>query len=735
MAQLQRPGWLGIAVASVQAVAILLVLAAISAQAALAERLPYTIAVHLSTNEPPATGPEEVETIREFITRRVEILNAAGGIGGHPIRIAFHDDTSIVARTIANVEQTLADPRLIAILGIWSSTRGAEVVDRIGHARVPFISEMSVETLFEAHPGVYTLTRSVADEQEVFKAFASDNFKRIAFVGRGDDLYTRAYHAHLAAAGDSSAPVETAWIDRDVAEDMQSAEAAIEAIRRARADLVLLSLGSKWGASFLERLSAAGIETPIFVALGSVNGLLAEKGGREYRGPIYEIAEGGIANLNNERLEQLMRRPDGLQARRKYSPYAIGYGARYADLVALLAEAARTAKADDPASVRKAIAAELAGLVEGRRVWRGWAQDWSFTRERASSERSLLVWRPAGEPSALLAPIQYVRSSGQITRVPVLYIHLDMVRIHRVDSNEKSFEAEFFFTTRSDREVPIGGIEFTNAYRGGANAAPLISIREVHQDRSGGFAAAGTRIYKVSGRFTFEPDLRKYPFDSQVFSISFQPARTSQAFFIQPPSEVVRRQDFQVDGWRVESHYVGTNELIIRSVAGPMSEERIIPYYNFNYTWVMKRQVIDYMLRVVVPLSFIIIVAYLAIFIPRSEFEAIIAIQVTALLSAIALYLALNQPSADDATLSDKIFVVAYATISVMIALSIFEVNERLSRSRGTMRLVHVMQTYLVPVAATALIGYVLLSASSEDPVSEVLRDAWKRVVANAMRG
>ena len=55
----------------------------------------------------------------------------------------------------------------------------------------------------------------------------------------------------------------------------------------------------------------------------------------------------------------------------------------------------------------------------------------------------------------------------------------------------------------------------------------------------------------------------------------------------------------------------------------------------------MKRQTTDYFLRVVVPLGFILIVAYLSIFIPRAHFEAIVTIQVTALLSAVALYLAL----------------------------------------------------------------------------------------------
>ena len=280
--------------------------------------------------------------------------------------------------------------------------------------------------------------------------------------------------------------------------------------------------------------------------------------------------------------------------------------------------------------------------------------------------------------------------------------------------------------------MPISAIEFTNAVRGPGSAAPLVNVREVHSDRGSGMVDGSARVYKVSGRFAFEPDLAKYPFDSQVFSISFQPASTDAAFVLQPPSENLRNQTFSVEGWRIESHYVGSNDRIIRSIGGPLNEERVIPYYNFNYTWVMKRQVVDYVLRVIVPLSFIMAVAYIANFIPRTEFESIVAIQVTALLSSIALYLALSQPQADGATLSDVIFVVAYAAISVMIALSVLEVNTTLSASRGVMRAVHVAQIYLVPVAALGLIAYVLLSAASNDGLVDAARRLWSRAVVAA---
>ncbi len=618
-------------------------------------------------------------------------------------------------------------PNLIAMIGIWNSTRGAGVVERIGQSGVPLISELSVETLFAAYPNIFTLTRSVRDEQDVFRSFAHDGYQKLAFVGAEDDLYTKAYYDQIRQLGTDAEVVSTLWLKGSLEENTEAVDRAVKEIKSSGAQLIFLSIGSKRGGPFLQRLSAEGIAIPVFIGLGSINGVAGPSAaGRDYPGTLYEIAEGGIANLNNERLEQLMRRPDSLPAGSQYSPYAVGYGARYADLVALIAEAAAGSPAPEPQSIRNHLSTEIARFTRGERVWRGWAQDWSFTKERASAEHSLLVWRPMGQIGSTLAPIQYVRSGGaDLNRVPVLYIHLNMVRIFHVDSSDKSFEAEFFFTLRSNRLVPIKEIEFTNAELSQETAQPLINIREVDQQGDAAKGEPVTRVYKVNGRFRFEPDLNKYPFDQQIFSISFQPAKISAPFFIQPPSEKLRNHPFSVDGWRIDNHYVGTNELIIRSIGGTTGEERVIPYYNFNYTWVMKRQVIDYVLRVIVPLTFILIVAYIAIFIPRSEFEAIMGIQVTSLLSAIALYFALNQPGADDATLSDIIFVMAYAAISSMIVLSVLEVNSTIATSGRALRIIHVIQVYLVPVVALATIGFVIAAASHDLSLREIFGRIW----------
>ncbi len=701
--------------------------AILSAQAQDRPARGYAIALHVSTSKAPATGPEEAYAIVTFVKQRVAAINAAGGIHGRPVELVIYDDKTEAERTVRNVADMLKRPNLIAMIGVWNSTRGSKVVARVGESGLPWISEMSVESLFAPYPNVYTLTHSVLDEQQVFKSFVADRFQRVAFVGNPNDLYTSDYYRYLADMPEGTQLVTTNWLKSAIADRPQAVEAVIADLKAASPDLLFLSIGSKQGAQLLARLAKAGINVPVFIALGSVNGVTAEQVAQSYRAALYEIAEGGIANLNNERLEQLMRRPGSLGRKHAYAPYSVGYGARYADLVSLIVVGARRSANPDAGSVRHAVAAHLAQLQEGRQVFRGTAQDWSFSNRRASSERSLIVWRPPGKSTSLLAPTQYVRRNGKIVQVPVLYMHLDMNRIDRIDSNDRSFEAEFFFTIRSDTYLSIGAIEFTNALRG-PMGQPLINIREVHVDPKDATQRSWSRIYKVNGRFAFDPDLRKYPFDNQVLSVSFQPSSTRAAFLIQPPADEIRNKAFSIDGWTMLSHYVGTSEQLIRSVEGATSEQRVLPYYNFNYTWVMRRQVIDYVLRVIVPLAFIMIVAYLANFIPNTQFESIIAIQVTALLSAIALYLALNQPAADDATLSDMIFVTTYATISVMIALSIFQVNPLLTRARFLRRLVKLVQIVVVPIVATVAMGQILASAYDFDSLSDALRAGFNQL-------
>ena len=83
------------------------------------------------------------------------------------------------------------------------------------------------------------------------------------------------------------------------------------------------------------------------------------------------------------------------------------------------------------------------------------------------------------------------------------------------------------------------------------------------------------------------------------------------------------------------------------------------------------------------------------------------AIQVTALLSAVALYISLPKVEADRATLSDRIFLFDYLMVSIMIAITILRINpfvETRRWMRGTLGISHIL---IIPLVVAAAAFYV----------------------------
>ena len=103
------------------------------------------------------------------------------------------------------------------------------------------------------------------------------------------------------------------------------------------------------------------------------------------------------------------------------------------------------------------------------------------------------------------------------------------------------------------------------------------------------------------------------------------------------------------------------------------------------------------------PLGFILIIAYLSIFISTHHFEAIVTIQVTALLSAVALYLAMPKLDANAETLSDRIFLFSYLMLSLIIAITIARVNKRVEPIDWLRRALGFLHIVVVPVMTAAV--------------------------------
>jgi Periplasmic binding protein len=703
-----------------------------------------SIAIFFSSRNDRCFDSGEVAAINHLAKAEQDRINASGGILRRRLELQFLDDKRAPDRAIANVKGALANPRTVAMIGLSGDRANAAfdaVGSDIGASGIPFLSDISVNSVFEKQGNVFTMRPSQDDERvPVMAAFIkARNIQRPAFVGLKGQLFSSSLGDGLKPAGNGvglAADHRLALQNNRL--DPEAIAAVVADLKQKDADLVILAIGSARTPAVLAAFVAAGLTPPLFVT-GRIETVL-EAGAPEYPGDIFQLAWENLPDVFSDRLrERIVRNglerwvfegakvpeapgwksgeckprpenvvPDVFDSR---NMLAIGRGTQYADMVALVAEALKTA---DPRANTTALRAHLLTQLKttyaaGRGAFRGSFENWSFRAgSRAADRTPFIVMRPNGLGASQLAPLQFVRlRTDKLRPIDTLYLDIDLIRTFRVDDNDKSFFADFYLSMRGNN-ASIDKIEFANGFLDPKTNDRQITIRKLHEAGPSDTYPEEMNIYLVSGKFTFEPRLATYPFDTQRFAINIQPKSSEAPFIIQPPPHSLRDKAVDTDGWVPKDQYVGYDEDFVPTIDAWTFRQNIVPFYKASFVWLMQRQTTDYYLRVVVPLAFILAVAYMSIFIPLSHFEAIVTIQVTALLSAVALYLALPKVDAGDGTtLSDRVFLFVYTAVSLMIVLSILRVSRPVTQSPWVRKSLGLMHTVVIPVLVAAMTLYV----------------------------
>ncbi len=397
--------------------------------------------------------------------------------------------------------------------------------------------------------------------------------------------------------------------------------------------------------------------------------------------------------------------------------------AAYVDMILLVkasVAAAKRAATDGNASVDRYRQAVLNALgktyVSGVGAFKGKFENWAFHRKsRTRAQTPFIVIFPTTSKRVQLQEKQFLRlrdhdlqSDGKpdgpytYKLLETIYVNIVLNRIYDVDNSAKTFRAKFELIIRQAPNISIKDIDFSNAVissdghgTGNNQRNRKIDIKKLNFETASSGYSPNLDVYRVSGQFRFEPDFRNYPFDRQFFSIDLQPHSNDKPFVIQPVPPQLRDAHANSDGWLLISQPV---LVVMRflTVPDPFTlGSSSAPYIGMRIGWVMARVTTDYRIRVIVPLSLILLVAYLSVFIPPAHFEAIVTIQVTSLLSAVALYLSLPHVYTDIETLSDRIFMYDYVLTSGMIFISIVRINARVWRfqwfSDGLLKTLHIV--------------------------------------------
>lgn len=699
----------------------------------------YSIKVFVSEPKDRCFSSGAVAAMKYFVGRRIAELNALPEFAGRRLRVDVYNDYRDNDTAVANVRKAIEDPTTLAMIGLSGSSRGKAVFDALGEEiakrNIPFITDQSVMAGLAPYPNAFTMRPSQESERTpVISRFLKDGkYLRPSFLGMEGNPASTELARLLRDSQSAEAPLvaEHAIPVEDGKPSMMDLKAAIQDIKAKDADIVLVMLGSTAMEEFLKEATAGQLRAQVFV-LSDGDRVFYSQAAKDFGSALYQLGWSTLPFVYNSRLRRQML--DDANARWLFADVknssaqgwqdgsckvppegipdnpldpvnlrALSRGASYGDMAGLVGEIARLsppelALADLRARVIEAMKTDYG---TGRGAYRGKFDDWSFhPLGRTASKSPLILVKGRGMDGKRLASRQYVKLRNDALReIKTIYMDVDVTRLFRIDDDEKSFFAEFFLTMNADSGVPVSSINFSNAFFDADEGGQKLTIQPLNEAEGGGIYPDDIRIYKISGKFMSRPDFWRYPFDTQLFSIEMKPKDGESAFIIQPPPAAMRDRVLQTDGWVLRDQYVGYDEDYIPVTDARSDSKSIVPFYKAEFGYIMQRQATDYYLRVVIPLIFILIVAFLSIFIPNDHFEAIVTIQVTALLSAVALYFSIPKVGTDSATVSDRIFLIDYLAVSIMIAISIARVNPIIRRLPGVdrfLKAVHVLGTPLL---------------------------------------
>ncbi|MFT3732873.1 MAG: ABC transporter substrate-binding protein [Hyphomicrobium sp.] len=717
-----------------------------------AQRPPVSVPIFFTSKSDDCYDSGIVAAIKRVATLSQNYINRTGGIAGRQIIINLYDDKRDPKLAAANLAAAISDPQTVAMVGMTNATRSKAAFEANGQAlkaaNIPFLSDISVAAIIADYPSVFTTRPSEDDERmPIITNFVKEmKFARVAFIGLQDnvasgnlgDSLKKYLGADAMVADHRLALTDDKLNPADVA-------AMVDDLKGKTPDLVFIAIGSDRIKDVLKQFKIAGYTPPMF-ATGRIEDLVS-KGGSFYPNDVYKLAWDGFPDVDSERLRDLLLttnnpdywifqgakndaapgwkdgtckvRDDDLppNALDTENMRALQTGMRYADMIRLIAEAARAAPpAANIQNLRDEIVEQLGTTyAAGRGMFKGRFGNWSFRpMSRAVARTPLIVVLPRGINHPQLAPMQFLHlRNDTMRRIDTLYADIDLIHADRIDDNDQTFLADFYISMNDRSGASIDQIEFSNAYLDPGSNSRQITIRPIHDGGKSDAYPDHMKIYQVTGKFLYSPNLRNYPFDTQRFSIDLQPKNGASAFIVQPPPKELRDKSVTVDGWDPKDQYVSYDEDFVRTVDAQTLEPSVVPFYKASFAWLMKRQTTDYFLRVVVPLGFILFIAYLSIFISTHHFEAIVTIQVTALLSAVALYLALPKLDANIETLSDRLFLFTYLVLSVIIAITIARVNRRIEPIGWLKKSLAFIHIALIPAMSAAMAYYVYQASIS----------------------
>ena len=258
-------------------------------------------------------------------------------------------------------------------------------------------------------------------------------------------------------------------------------------------------------------------------------------------------------------------------------------------------------------------------------------------------------------------------------------IGMHVVHLRSVDSRTESFYADLYlwvrFPASIDPQRAQDIIEKLEPVNGKFDSKDLTDDKVVGEERY--------VCYRVTGTFFFVPDLKKYPFDTQVLPITIENATLDRDDLIWVDDivsyektgadpkrwgvgESVMIPDYTLK--RVQRDVIQAN--YATTFGDPSRDPKGTHYSRFSLRASFEREYWSYAFKILIPLLIILMMAYLVFFLPPAQLDTAASVAMTALLSCMAYNVAVSQnmPEIGYLVLSDKFFIATYVLLLFTLA-------------------------------------------------------------------
>lgn len=258
---------------------------------------------------------------------------------------------------------------------------------------------------------------------------------------------------------------------------------------------------------------------------------------------------------------------------------------------------------------------------------------------------------------------EQLNKKGQV--IPNLIAGMEIIDLYNLDVGTNTFQADFYYWIKADSMNSDAErfILFPNMKESGS--AKSLVLEKIENGMI-------YKLYKVSGLFHQDYDLKDYPFDQQEISISMEvmnPAEKLKIAFDQSAFQQDTNflEKFKVRAWEKEKYLLTVDNRISSTMRGdPESmEDELKKYQVFSFRLFVKRSITGPFLEIIMPLMLIGFVAIALLFIKDLSFGNIGEVSAGTFLGIITFSIAMASlsPSTDSITRSDILFWITFAVV------------------------------------------------------------------------